>query len=232
MAEPSPTDHPLARLILDYIRTLLWPSLIVWAFFLFQDDMLEILKTREVEVAGAFKVGQRVEDLAVNTQAELAELERMVAELKAAPGDTERVKAVTEAVSTSLEALGRNVNREVAQLRMEAAAVPHQAELVSAPAARVDSNEQAREFETQGFQQLIERNLVGAESAFTEAARLWPTYHNVSEIARLLRRSRTKLAENNEKAWSELYRTILSEYSWGMPPAVRESMEQAAGGRY
>jgi len=229
MAQTSPDAHPLARLILDYIRTLLWPGLIVWAFFMFQDDMLEILKTREVEVAGAFKIGQRVEDLAANTQAELAELERMVAELEAAPGDAERVKAVTEAVSSSLKALGRDVSREVAQLR-EATAVPPTAE--REPAAAADPKSRAREFEARGFERLLDRDLEAARAAFSEATRLWPSYHNVAEIARLLQRSQPALADGGDKAWAELYRTILTRYSWGMPPAVRESMEQAAGGRY
>lgn len=231
MSEHPPGDHPLARLILDYIRTLLWPLLIVWAFFSFQDDMLEILKTREVEVAGAFKIGQRVEDLARNTQTELADLERMVAELKATPGDAERVQAVSETVSTRLEALGRDVTREVAQLRSEAAAAPT-AEREPKSTVGVDSSAQAREYEVVGFQHLLDRDLDGAQAAFSEAARLWPSYHNVSEVARLLRRSKPDLADNGDRAWVELYRTILTQYSWGMPPSVRESMEKAAGGRY
>jgi hypothetical protein len=154
-----------------------------------------------------------------------------VAELKATPGDTERVQAVTKAVSASLEALGRNVTREVAQLRSEAAAAPP-AEHVPAATVGVDPNAQAREFEVAGFQRLLDRDLDGAQVAFSEAARLWPTYHNVSEVARLLRRSKPDLANNSDRAWAELYRTILTQYSWGMPPSVRQSMEKAAGGRY
>jgi hypothetical protein len=230
MAE-QPPDHPLARLILDYVRTLLWPALIVWAFLSFQDDLLEILKTREVEVAGAFKIGQRVEDLARNTRAELADLERMVSELQAAPADPERVQAVSEALAASLEALERNVTREAAELRGAAAAPDPEARPEAAPAA-ADPRAQARAQEAVGFERLLERDLESARAAFDEAARLWPTYHNVAEITRLLRRSGPDLAARGADGWAELYRTILTRYSWGMPAEVREAMQRAAGGRY
>ncbi len=228
MPEAPPADHPLARLVLDYIRTLLWPALIVWAFFAFQDDLIEILKTREVEVAGAFKIGQRVEDLARNTRAELADLERMVAELQADPGDPERVRAVTEAVSASLEALERNVTREVAQLRSES--VPARPTTITP--AQTDPRERARELEAVGFERLLARDLEGARAAFAEAAELWPDYHNVSEIARLLRREAPQLTDEGGAAWGDLYRTILTRYSWGMPQEAREAFERRATRRY
>jgi len=227
MPEGSNGNHSLARLVLDYIRTLLWPVLIVWAFFAFQDDLLEILRTREVEVAGAFKIGQRVEDLARNTRAELAELERMVSELERSPDDPERVRTVTQAVAASLAALERNVTREATQL-----AVAPQLVEVSEDATGADPRDDARELERQGFELLLERDLEGAQAAFAEAERLWPEYHNVAEISRLLRRKALESPRGESLDWSDLYRTILTRYSWGMPRDAREAMEQAAGGRY
>jgi hypothetical protein len=94
MSDSGLSAHPTARLVLDYLRVLLWPALIVWAFLVFKGDMLEILKTREVEVAGAFKIGKHIEDLDRNTQAELDDLRRLVAELQAAPQDPDRVREV------------------------------------------------------------------------------------------------------------------------------------------
>jgi hypothetical protein len=114
--------HPTARLVLDCLRVLLWPALIVWAFLVFKGDMLEIVKTCEVEVAGAFKIGKHIEGLNRNTQAELEDLRRLVAELQAAPQDPDRVREVSDAVAASLEALERDFSREVAQLRLETAA--------------------------------------------------------------------------------------------------------------
>lgn len=226
MSDSDPNAHPAARLVLDYLRVLLWPLLIVWAFLAFKGDMLEILKTREVEVAGAFKIGKHIEDLNRKTQAELDDLRRLVAELQAAPQDAERVREVSDAVAASLEALERDFGREVAQLRLETAgpgalASPEQA----APAA--DPREQARELERLGFEQLLARDLLGARKSFAGAARAWPEYHNVAEIERLLRGDRQGLSEGSDAAWLDLYRTILTRYSWGMPATAREEMQQA-----
>jgi len=226
MSEPSPAAHPTARLVLDYLRTLLWPALIVWAFLAFKGDMLEILKTREVEVAGAFKIGKHIEDLNRNTQAELEDLRRLAAELQANAQEPERVREVGEAVATRLEALERDFTREVAQLRLETLA-PGAAGLPEQAAQPIDPREQARELERLGFEQLLRRDLAGARKSFAGAVRAWPEYHNVAEIERLLRADRQGLAAGGDAAWQELYRTILTRYSWGMPAAAREAMQQA-----
>lgn len=226
MSDSGLSTHPTARLVLDYLRVLLWPALIVWAFLAFKADMLEILKTREIQVAGAFTIGKHIEDLSRNTQAELEDLRRLVAELQAAPQDPNRVRDVSDAVAASLEALKRDFSREVAQLRLATNAPG-----VGAPSDRTtlpaDPREQARELERLGFDQLLRRDLHGARKSFSGAVRAWPEYHNVAEIDRLLRVDRQGLAAGGDTAWRELYRTILIRYSWGMPASAREAMQQA-----
>jgi len=173
MPGQSPDGHPLAGLVLDSVRTLLWPVLIVWAFFAFQDDILEILRAREVEVAGAFKVGQRIDDLARHTESELADLERMLTALRSAPDDPERVRAVSEAATARLKALQRDVTREAAQIRTENISPPEARPDASATPT-TDPRAQAREFEAVGFERLLARDLDGAREAFADAARRWP----------------------------------------------------------
>lgn len=226
MSDSEPNAHPTARLVLDYLRVLLWPALIVWAFLAFKGDMLETLKTREVEVAGAFKIGKQIEDLNRKTQAELEALRRLVAELQAAPQDPERVREVSDAVAASLEALERDFSRAVTQLRLETAS-PGAGASPEQSALPADPREQARELEGIGFGQLLRRDLLAARKSFAGAARAWPEYHNVGEIERLLRSDRLELSEGSDAAWLELYRTILTRYSWGMPASAREAMQQA-----
>lgn len=227
MTEPAPTEHPTASLVLDYLRVLLWPALIVWAFLAFKDDMLEILKTREVEVAGAFKIGKSIEDLSQKTQAELQALHRLVGELEAAPQDAEKVREVSASVSANIEALERNFSREVTQLRIQAVApeVAGPAGMEKPPAAPAD---QARELEQLGFEHLVKRELVPALEAFQAAARLWPDYHNVTEITRLLRENRSRLTGPGDTAaaWLDIYKTLLTRFSWGMPQAVRADLKR------
>ena len=123
MADPTPDDHPLARLVLDYIRALSWPAMVLLAFVAMRDDIMKIVNTREVEIAGALKIGKSIDDLESKAQAEIDDLKRMVAKLQAEPQDPGRVKAVTAAVSADLEALERNIGREVARIRVETAPV-------------------------------------------------------------------------------------------------------------
>jgi hypothetical protein len=237
MADPTPDDHPLARLVLDYIRALLWPAMVLLAFVAMRDDIMKIVNTREVEIAGALKIGKSIDDLESKAQAEIDDLKRMVANLQAAPQDPDRVKAATAAVSANLEALERNIGREVAQIRVETAPVVAAQQLTPSaqgnPAAGpADPRSQAQRLEQQGFDALLERNLEAAIAAFSGAAKAWPGYHNVAEIERLLRTSQAQIAGGGDDAWQKLYRTILTQYSWGMPSASRAAMRDKAGGWY
>jgi len=67
---------------------------------------------------------------------------------------------------------------------------------------------------------------------FEEARSIWPEYHNVAELARALRNRRDDLADSASPAWTELYRGILTKYSWGLPTDLRAAIRAEAAKAY
>ena len=102
-----------------------------------------------------------------------------------------------------------------------------------APAATPSSGstrEQAGDLELKGFTFLLEKDVDAALQAFTAAEKSWPTYHSVAEIRKLLADSRNTLIaapkDGKSEAWSNLYRTLLTKYSWGMPDEVKKKLSE------
>jgi hypothetical protein len=78
----------------------------------------------------------------------------------------------------------------------------------------------AADWEVRGFNHVLEKDISQALEAFTQAEKLWPDYHNVSEIRRLLIQKQDALKVKDSAQWKEVYQKILSQYSWGMPSDV------------
>jgi hypothetical protein len=150
--------YELGRLILDYLRTFMWPVVIV-AFALFYcEDAVELIKEREVKVLGV-EIGPAVAQLQETAEQELADLQALVAELKAnfrrelaAAGATqpspeaaseaevsEQTREAARAVETKLSSLRANLDREAQALREVATqqALPQQTMLPPSPAESV-----------------------------------------------------------------------------------------------
>jgi len=87
----------------------------------------------------------------------------------------------------------------------------------------------AKEWEMLGFQRLISRDVESAIQAFSSAENIWPDYHNVSEILQLLLSNREVLMNRESPKWKDVYRKILTDYSWGMSQDVRRTMETIVG---
>jgi hypothetical protein len=68
--------------------------------------------------------------------------------------------------------------------------------------------------------------------SFDEAHSAWPEYHNVAEIRRLLGEWRDRLASPDSDAWPQLYRSILRQYSWGLPTDLRPAFRQETAKAY
>lgn len=82
----------------------------------------------------------------------------------------------------------------------------------------------AKEAEKQGFQYLIAKDFGRAIESFEQANTNYPDYHNCYEIAKYLK-------ANSGRDVKEIYKTILTKYSWGMPTDVRDQMRQLADGK-
>ena len=240
--------YELGRLILDYLRTFMWPVVIV-AFALFYfEDVVELIKGREVKVLGV-EIGPAVAQLQETTEQELADLQALVADLEAnfqrelevagarQPSSeaspeaavSEETREAARAVETKLSSLRANLDRETQALRevtgqqalpqQTARPPPAQSEL-SRAATHAD---ETAAFEQAGFQAILDRRLDEAIEAFERARAAWPDYHNVDEIAAYLTRVRATGEPLDAAAWAAIDRTILTRYSWGMPAHLRDA---------
>ena len=69
--------------------------------------------------------------------------------------------------------------------------------------------------EREGFELLLAGRYDSAIAAFAAAEAAYPTYHQVYEIGRLLRRNRNELADPATRG--RIIRQIVDEYAWGAP---------------
>lgn len=99
-----------------------------------------------------------------------------------------------------------------------------------ATSAGTDPRAEAADWELKGFESIVNKDVEVSVQAFANAEKLWPSYHNVSEIRKLLEDNRVALAaaprEGKSDAWTNVYRTLISKYSWGMPAGVKTRLGQ------
>jgi len=79
----------------------------------------------------------------------------------------------------------------------------------------------AIDWETLGFKYLLEKKINSAYKAFIEAKKILSTHHCVEEIAQLID-EHIRSGVN----WRKLYKKILSDYSFGMPPELEKKMRE------
>jgi hypothetical protein len=238
MSEVDSKRYQLGRLILDYLRVLIWPASILAVVAFYQDDVRDILRGREIELAGVFKIGQQVKQIEERAQEEIADIRALLdAQRERDAADAEsrggaEVEPVAADIETKLANLGRNISRSVTQINQAAP------QLVQSPVQQVEPPGELRrqlaaaDLERAGFRALIDRNVAEAIVNFDGARERYPEYHNVAEIAQYLRERQARLMDPDSPAWADLYRTIISKYSWGLPSDLRPDFRELAKETY
>lgn len=193
----------LAKLILEYIKVLMWPLILALVLLMYSEDVLNIINTREVDAFG-LKIGGTLDNIAETYESEIAILKEQIAELES-NDDNQKTQLLTK-----LNNITSNVRQDLTALRTQVEEPSQQATI---------NKEDAIAAERRGFQALKDKDIDLALLEFSTAKEKWPSYHNVDEIVTLLRRSRSGLTTPQQ--WQKLYQTILTQYSWGMPQSVR-----------
>jgi hypothetical protein len=237
MADENGSSYVLGRLILDYIKAFMWPLVAIVVVLIYQDDVRQILAERQVDIFG-LRIGDRVEQIESQAMAEIEDLRQLLDAQKAA-AETGADSSVPETqlshdIETKLSSLERNISREVAQVQdtrqMVQAAPPTQR--TAAVEAASSRTAKAAAAERRGFEALIGRDVTSAIAAFDDARSIWPEYHNVAELGRALRNRRDDLADPASPDWPQLYREILTRYSWGMPEDLRSALRSEVAQAY
>jgi hypothetical protein len=231
MTESSGGNYALGRLVLDYIKAFLWPVVAIIIVLIYQEDVRRILSEREVDIFG-LRIGEKVEQIETQAMAEiedirvLLEAQKQAAETAAAPDPQ-----LTADIDTKLSSLERNLSREISQVQstqqtVQAAPPAQRTATLDAASSRTA---RAQAAERRGFEALIARDFATALGAFDEARSIWPEYHNVAELGRALRNRQDQLRDPDASAaWQQLYREILTRYSWGLPEDLRSAIRAEA----
>lgn len=236
MADDDGGSYALGRLILDYIKAFMWPLVAIVVVVIYQDDVRQILAERQVDIFG-LRIGEKVEQIESQAMAEIEDLRQLLEAQKAAAAVADNaapVAAVTEDIEAKLSSLERNISREIAQVQdtrqvVQAAPPSERTAAVEAVSSR---SARAAAAERRGFEALLARDAAAAIDAFDEARSIWPEYHNVAELGRSLRNRRDELADPGSAAWTQLYRDILTRYSWGMPDDLRSALRSQVARAY
>ncbi|MCO7189618.1 MULTISPECIES: hypothetical protein [unclassified Pseudoalteromonas] len=202
------TEQKLAiyRLVLEYIKVFLWPVILILAFAVYGDKLFKIIEQREVDAFG-LKLGKQIEDISHNYEAQITQLKEDI-EASQAP----------EQLLKKVDGIKANLDKQLSVVKQHAL----QTEQVLSPGRK----DQVDMYERAGFEALLARDVSQAISQFTAAEALWPDYHNVSEIKRLLIKQQSLLTNQQSKAWQDLFKTILVKHSWGMPDDIRAQFNQ------
>lgn len=242
-----------AELILQYLKTLIWPIIVSLIILSFHGEIGGLLGGEiEADIFGVKLKGKKVSGI--------EELEKREKTLQESIGDltgklreqqninnaliaeNKKIQEVLNEQNSKITAarLGGNVESvkpaNVPQKTAERLAVESR-ELYSAIQARVDQTqqivqntgfEQAKVLEERGFNQLISDQFRDALGSFEEAYKVFPEYHNVDEITKLLRSKADDLdnPETRNRAKREVFKTILEKYSWGIPQDAERKMKE------
>ncbi|HAD24226.1 MAG TPA: hypothetical protein DCF61_00670 [Alphaproteobacteria bacterium] len=235
--EEKTSRYALGWLILDYLRAFTWPAIALFVVMFGWNDLMLLLRDREVNLFGV-AIGQKVEGVQRRAEGELQDIAFLVGQLEERLNAIENgeetdssqntqngapeARALTQQIETKIDSLRGNLAREVEQVQM--AAPPVQQRLpppaTSAPGKR---EQRVASLERTGFEAMLARDYETALDAFTKAREIWPGYHNVAEIQRLLAVRRDDPPQT-EQDWLSLFEMALIKFSWGMPDDIRAAM--------
>jgi len=225
------TEKSRPELILEAVKILIWPVLIVIGVIWLGNDFREILKSRTFKIGGVLEVGERVSALQGGLQNELISQKDALNKILSHSADPAKVHEVATAALNNIENAQKETTKEIQAIQRT---IPQALQTESGqPAERPVQQETtarnlrtAKDWEIRGFKQIVAWDAAAAIEAFSEAEKLWPDYHNVAEIRQLLIKNKEALGTKESPRWKEVCRKILSEYSWGIPPDVRQEIQK------
>jgi hypothetical protein len=82
----------------------------------------------------------------------------------------------------------------------------------------------AKLHESEGFSNLINKDVEGSINSFNASETSYNSYHQVYEIGRYLNSNKDKLKDKDSPFWKEVYAKILNDMSWKMPADIKDKL--------
>ena len=87
--------------------------------------------------------------------------------------------------------------------------------------------ESARKFESEAFRYLFERDVEKSIQKFDECERIYPSYHSVYDILKILRKEKQNLIDQKSDKWTEMYNQIKNQFSWKLSPEIIDGLNKS-----
>lgn len=226
-----------SELLLEAVRILIWPCMVAFGLILYSDTVVEILTTRKVRI-GDLEIGDKVSSLEEALQSQLQGQVYYLNEIKDNKNNALVVEKYVSLAMNSIESARVGVKNAVKTIQDDlpqgsGAQVVREYNSSEKGVERVpvgsNRSVQAKAWETVGFKYVLDKDVDNAIKYFSQAEAVWPEYHNVAELKKLLSNSKKELEQKQSARWNEIYKIILSRYSWGMPTDMLKAMQQAVG---
>lgn len=89
----------------------------------------------------------------------------------------------------------------------------------------VSKFQQAKNLEAKAFNFLFAKDINQVISTLDACEKIYPGYHSVYDINRMLKAERENLSDPNSPKWKEVYSRILKDYPWKLSEEIIEQLE-------
>lgn len=86
----------------------------------------------------------------------------------------------------------------------------------------------AEKYENEGFQNLVDKDVFAAISSFEKSENAYNSYHQVYEIALLLKKDKVLLSDKKSSEWKSVYTKLVNDYKWKMPEEYKKKLTELA----
>ncbi len=163
---------------------------------LFSEDEFQIMATKRL-------MDEVLQDESLKIEIGKIVNDYMISKFNALANEGDYENAVK--VHTAVESIGGNAGSEIAkniEANKDSKSIFYNYEI-------------AKRNEKEGFSALVREDYVVAIEKFKKAYEVYPQYHSVSEIYKLLKNNKDKLTEHTTKR--RVIKKILNDYSWKAP---------------
>lgn len=89
----------------------------------------------------------------------------------------------------------------------------------------IDKTSNAKDLEKRGFESLLDKDIEESIILFRQAEDSYNGYHNCYEISNYLIRNKGELKNMDSPLWNELYKKIVTDWSWGLSKDIKSKFE-------
>ncbi|MDN3204419.1 hypothetical protein [Algoriphagus sediminis] len=93
----------------------------------------------------------------------------------------------------------------------------------------VSKYQNAKNLEKMAFDYLFQKDIDRVIATLDAAERVYPGFHSVYDINRMLKAERSDLSDPDSPKWKEVYSRILNDYPWKLSDEIIERLEEKIG---